>query len=142
MTTGCFTDKNHLPTPEELQTALGPAYPLWERLVSFIHETYDWAEPMSYGKGSGWYYWVRKAGKPIVSLFPAERRIGALVVLGKAQVEKALLLPLGEKTARMVRETPQFHDGKWLGLPVESEQDAADVEQLMLLKRKPVKKSG
>jgi hypothetical protein len=147
MSTGYFTDKNHPPTPEELQAALGEAYPLWERLASFIHVTYDWSEAMTYGgKNYGWNLWVRlqnnrgKSGKPLVSLFPAEGRIIAQVVLGKEQVERALQLPLGEKTSRMVRETPQLHDGKWLFLPVQDERDALDIEQLMLLKRRPVKR--
>jgi len=36
---------------------------------------------------------------------------------------------------------PLLHDGRWLFIPVMSETDAADVEQLLLVKRRPVKKS-
>ena len=63
-------------------------------------------------------------------------------MLGKEQVEKALTLPLGEKVGSLVRETPQLHDGKWLWIAVTCEADAADVEQLLLVKRRPVKPPG
>jgi hypothetical protein len=62
------------------------------------------------------------------------------VVLGKEQVEKALGLRLGAKVGNMVRETPQFHDGKWLFIPVTTEIDVQDIEQLLLAKKRPVKR--
>jgi len=34
----------------------------------------------------------------------------------------------------VVRETPQFHDGKWLWIPVQDAQDLEDVQQLILLR--------
>ncbi|MBA4375940.1 MAG: hypothetical protein C0401_07185 [Anaerolinea sp.] len=63
----------------------------------------------------------------------------AQVVLGKEQVEKALCLRLGAKVGNMVRETPQLHDGKWLFIPVTTEVDVQDIEQLLLTKKRPVK---
>jgi hypothetical protein len=63
------------------------------------------------------------------------------VVLGKAQAEQALSLELGEKTSKMVRETPQLHDGRWLWIPVLDEADAEDVEQLLLVKMRPIQRA-
>ena len=42
----------------------------------------------------------------------------AQIVLGSAQVEQALPLELGEAVGTLLRETPQFHDGRWLFIPV------------------------
>jgi hypothetical protein len=143
MSIGGFLDKSQAPSQEELQAALGPAFPHWERLTQFIAATYEIPPDLSFGgKTYGWNLWYRKGGKSLVSLYPQQNSFIAQVVLGKEQVEKALALPLGEKVGTLLRETPQLHDGKWLWIPVTCEADAADVEQLLLVKRRPVTRPG
>jgi len=143
MAIGCFTDKYHQPAPDELAAVMGAAYPLWQRLVQFIADTYQMEGEMSYGgKNYGWNLWVRKSCKSLVSLYPQADGLVAQVVLGKEQVERALTLSLGEKVGGMLRETPQLHDGKWLFIPVTDEIDAGDVEQLLLVKKRPVKRKS
>jgi len=73
----------------------------------------------------------------MTALHPQQERILAQIVLGKAQAERALQLELGEKISRMLRETPQLRDGRWLFIPVTSESDAEDVEKLLLAKMRP-----
>lgn len=141
MSVGCFLDKNSMPSENDIASAMGTCYPLWQQLVTYIAETYQMEAPLSYGgKNYGWNLWFRKSGKALVSLYPQMEHFIAQVVLGKAQVEQAMSLPLGEKVGRLLRETPQLHDGKWLFIPVDSAQDVRDVQQLLLLKRKPVRK--
>lgn len=139
MAIGFFTDKTHQPTEQDIQAALGAAYPLWERLLRFIQTNYQIPGELSYGgKNYGWNLWYRKSGKSLTSLFPQEGGFIAQVVLGREQAEKAESLDVGENVGRLVRETPQLHDGKWLWIPVTQERDALDVENLLLLKRRPV----
>ena len=143
MSIGCFVDKSRAPSPEEMRAALGPAFPYWERLMEFIAATYAIPPNLSFGgKNYGWNLRYRKGGKSLLSLYPQQNGFFAQVVLGKEQVEKALTLSLGEKVGTLVRDTPQLHDGKWLWIPVTCEADAADVEQLLLVKRRPVKHPG
>jgi hypothetical protein len=61
------------------------------------------------------------------------------VVLGKDEAERALGLDLGERVGKVLRETPPLHDGRWLFIPVVSEEDVRDVQQLLLVKRRPSK---
>ena len=143
MSIGFFVDKSRVPSPEEMQAALGPAFSHWERLTQYIAVTYAIPPDLSFGgKNYGWNLWYRKGGKSLVSLYPQQNGFIAQVVLGKEQVEKALTLSLGEKVGTLVRDTPQLHDGKWLWIPVTCEADAADVEQLLLVKRRPVTRPG
>jgi len=143
MSIGCFLDKSHAPSTEELQAALGLAFPHWERLTQFIEMTYAISPDLSFGgKNYGWNLWYRRGGKSLVSLFPQHGHFIAQVVLGKEQVEKALALPLGEKVGALVREAPQLHDGKWLWIPVDCAADVADVAQLLSVKRRPVTPTG
>jgi len=139
MTGSCFTDPKHQPTPEEIRSALGSCFPLWERLTIFIEKSYriegTWS---TWGPAkSGWNLRYRRNGKSLTALHPQQERILAQIVLGKAQAERALQLELGEKISRMLREAPQLRDGRWLFIPVTSESDAKDVEKLLLAKMRP-----
>ena len=141
MSVGYFTNRSHQPSPEEIRLALGSLYPLWGRLTRFIATNYQIAGEFSFWgpAKSGWNLRYRRKGKALVALYPQKERIIAQVVLGKAQAEQAQSLKLGEKVSKMLREAPQLHDGRWLSIPVLNEADAEDVEQLLLVKMRPVR---
>ena len=77
----------------------------------------------------------------MIALYPQKERIMAQVVLGKAQAERALSLKLGEKASKMLREAPQLHDGRWLFIPILNQADAEDVEKLLLMKMRPIRRT-
>jgi len=139
MTESCFAKSRHQPTTDEIRSALDSCFPLWERLNTFIKKSYriegTWSK---WGPAkSGWNLRYRRKGKSLTALHPQRKRILAQIVLGKAQAEHALQLDLGEKVSRLLRETPQLRDGRWLFIPVTSESDAKDVEKLLLAKMRP-----
>jgi hypothetical protein len=141
LTESCFTDPKHQPTLEEIRSALGSCFRLWERLTGFIEKSYQiegvWS---TWGPAkSGWNLRYRRKGKSLTALHPQQERILVQIVLGKAQADRALQLELGEKVSTMLRETPQLRDGRWLFIPVTSEFDAEDVEKLLLAKMHPPK---
>jgi hypothetical protein len=141
MTRACFTDKKKPPSTEEIHAALGGCYPLWKRLVRFVETKYGVSGELSRwgGKRTGWNVRYRKGGRALVALHPQKDAFAAQVVLGRAEAERALELDLGEGLARMLREKPQLHDGKWLFIPVRCAADVEDVEKLLVLKRRPAK---
>lgn len=143
MSMGYFTDRSHQPSPEEIRLALGSICPLWERLTRFIDTNYQIAGEFSFWgpAKSGWNLRYRRKGKALVALYPQKERIIAQVVLGKAQAERALSLKLGKKVSKMLREAPQLHDGRWLSIPILNEADTEDVEQLLLVKMRPISRT-
>lgn len=143
MTMGYFTNRSHQPSPEEIRLALGSICPLWERLTRFIDTNYQIAGEFSFWgpAKSGWNLRYRRKGKALVALYPQKERIIAQVVLGKAQAERALSLKLGKKVSKMLREAPQLHDGRWLSIPILNEADTEDVEQLLLVKMRPISRT-
>jgi len=143
MSVGCFLDKDHSPSEEEVRSALGVQYPLWEQLQQFMLDTYQMTVELSFGgKKYGWNLWYRKSGKSLVSLYPQEGYLVAQVVLGKDQVEQAFQLELGENVRNVLETTPQLHDGCWLFIPVRTSQDAGDVQQLLLVKKRPSRRKA
>jgi hypothetical protein len=140
---GYFANRSHKPSLEEIQLALGSIYPLWERLTRFINSNYQiTGEWSTWGPVKlGWGLRFRRKGKALVALYPQKEKIIAQVVLGKAQAERALNLKLGEKVSKMLREAPQLRDGRWLSIPVLNAADAEDVEQLLLVKMRPIRRT-
>jgi hypothetical protein len=141
MPIGHFLDKNHRPDEMELRAALGDAFPFWQRLVQFIQDSYELSTDLSYGgRNYGWNLWYRKSSKALTSLYPAQGHLVALVVLGKLELEKATAESWAPTVTQLLQDSPRLHDGCWLWVPVKSAAETADVERLLLLKRKPVRK--
>ncbi|TET22689.1 MAG: DUF3788 domain-containing protein [Candidatus Stahlbacteria bacterium] len=141
MSMGIFTDKEHEPTRKEIAQALGQTSSLWEELIQFISDNYQMeGEFIHYGKKYGWTRRYRKSGKALTSLFPAKGYFVAQIVLNPPQTEKALGANLSKSTLQMIKEAKAYHDGRWLWIKVASKQTLKDVKQLLLIKRKPVKK--
>ena len=142
MTKGIFFDRNHQPSSEEIQHALGVCYPLWKKLTQFIVTNYqiegEWSSYGPAGFGCGFRY--KRKSKALIALYPQKDQIMAQVVLGKTQVEQALNLELGNKVRDIIMNTSQGHDGRWLSIPVHSISDAKVIEQLMLVKMKPIQR--
>jgi hypothetical protein len=139
-----FTHRSQRPSPEQVRRALGPVYPLWDRLTQFIYSQYQIEGKWSaWGPAElGWGLRYRWKGRSLVALYPQNETIIAQVVLGKAQAERAQKLELGEKVDKLLREAPQLHDGRWLSIPVRNEADARDVERLLLAKVRPIRRTA
>lgn len=136
-----FVDKTRFPEDDEVEYILGEALPAWKRLVDFIASNYRMAGDMMYGgKNYGWNLWYRKSGKSLTSLYPQQNYFVAQVVLGRLQVEEALKLNLGANVNQVLRETPSLHDGRWLFIKVTNDSDVFDVERLLLIKKRPIRK--
>jgi len=143
MTIGHFTKRSRQPAAEEIRLALGSIYPLWERLTRFIDTHYQiTGEWSTWGPAKhGWGLRYRRKGTALVALYPQTEMMIAQVVLGQAQAEQALKLKLGEKVSKLLREATQLRDGRWLSIPILDEADVEDVEQLLLVKMRPSRRS-
>jgi hypothetical protein len=138
MTVGVFLDKDHQPTPREISAALGARKVLWKSILQYLDANYRIPVQINFGgKNYGWNYWYRKGGKTLVNLFPQGGFFVAQVVLGGEQVKQALRLKLGKSVGTVLREATQFHDGRWLYIPVKTKKDLKNVILLMQVKRKP-----
>lgn len=142
MNIGYFIDRSHPPSPEEIRSALGSRYGLWERLRRFIETQFQISGEFSFWgpEKSGWNLRYREKGRALIALYLQQERIMAQVVLGKAQAEEALSLKLGKKVSKLLRESPQLRDGRWLFIPVLNEADAEDVEKLLRVKMRPTRR--
>jgi hypothetical protein len=138
-------DKSAPPSDAEMLAVIGP--PLadaWSQLRTFLVETYDVAPVLQCGGPRyGWNVQHRKGGRLLCEMYPERGSFTAMVVLGKKEMEQAMqrLDAFGSTVRQALVDTPRHHDGCWLYMrvsdPLTCRQDVQDIEQLILIKRKP-----
>src|ERR1700690_1997800 len=107
MAISVFTDKLVQPGPNEIDESLGTKKALWDRLTQFLKDNYLFEGLPTYGgENYGWNIWYRRSGKTLVTLYPQKEGFIVQLVLGAAQVEKAMSLPLSVKIQIKLVETP------------------------------------
>ena len=138
-------DRTHQPTDTEMMEWIGhPLSAGWDHLRRFLAHTYA-VEPImnAGGKRYGWNVQYRIGGRPLCEMYPEHGSFTALVILGRAELEKAMqgIESYGENVQRALRVTPRYHDGCWMYIRVSDPelypQEVQDIGQLILLKRKP-----
>lgn len=141
-------DKTTLPSDVDMINTMGPGIAAaWTALRRFLVETYDIVPVLdSGGSKYGWNLKHRAGGRPLCEMYPENGSFTALVVLGKREMEQALerLDTFGPTVRQALVETPRFHDGCWMFIrvsdPLTCQQDVQDIQQLILVKKKPPKK--
>jgi hypothetical protein len=140
-----MTDKTTQPTEAEMIDTIGqPIADAWTSLRSFLVENYAILPTFnSGGQCYGWNLQHRLGGRPLCEMYPEHGSFTALVILGKAELEQAMerLATFGPTVQQALVETPKYHDGCWIYIrvadPLTCQQDVRDIEQLILIKKKP-----
>ena len=135
-------DGTHTPIEKEIADFIGePAKGAWVKLRLFLKENYDIFPEMIFDRKSGWDVRYRKSGKTLVTLTPEKGAVRILVVLGREESEKALSMQneLSPKMFKLIEDTKQLHDGRWLWIRLFQTGDVQDIEKLLPIKRKPKK---
>jgi hypothetical protein len=133
------------PTKEQILDFIGAkASKTWIALEEFMTANYDFQPELSYwGDKLGWILRYRRSGKTLVSFYPERGGFTVQVILGKKEVDKfeSIRGELSSDIVNLFDETEQFHDGRWLYIPLPGLGNIADVEKLIRLKRKPKPKT-
>lgn len=141
-------DKSFQPTFDEMDAWIGqPLAKEWSTLRQFLEGTYH-IEPIfnEGGRKYGWNLQYRISKRPLCEMYPERSSFTALVILGKAELERAMenITTYGTLVQKALVETPKYHDGCWMYLrvadPLTSHHDVLDIFELILIKRKPPKK--
>ncbi len=138
-----MTEKTHKPTEEEIVSFIGEqAKDAWLDIRQFLEDNYGLVpETVFYGAKYGWTIRYRKSGKTLCSLFPEKGGFTVLIVLGKKEAEEAFLIrdELSSRIRKLLGDTEQLHDGRWLWIRLLTANDTDDVKKLLQIKRKPKK---
>lgn len=141
-------DRSTQPSDKEMVDWIGqPIAEEWMALRRFLTEAYEIAPVFNPGgKRYGWNLQYRKGGRPLCEMYPEHGSFTALVILGKDELGQVLdrMEIFGPVVRQALEETPRYHDGCWMYIRVSDprtcHQDVQDIEELMLIKRKPLRK--
>lgn len=136
MNIGVFTDKNHHPTDDEIFNIIGNRITLWTDVIRFISDNYSAVEDFKflYGKKYGWALRFLLRGKLFTSLYPTEGGFTVQINLSPDAVEQALRMNPGKNVQDAIARANPYPEGRWLFIPVESEDDIRDIKQLLALR--------
>lgn len=135
------------PTNAEVVAFIGVRnFSRWQRLLDFIHLTYPGLfipEWLFAGKKYGWGMRLKKS-KSFCTFIPERNRLKLLIVFGREERAKAESI-LNELTSHVHDDyvnAKTYHDGRWVGIVVDSNQVLKDVERLLRIKRMPKRREA
>jgi len=133
-----------IPTKEELVALIGqPVFEVWIKLRDLIESNYDMERLWNSG-GKKWTYEYkyRRGGKSLCALYAKENVFGFMIIFGKDERAKfeANRNEYSLEVQRIYDESTTYHDGKWMMFELTDTSLFADMEKLLLIKRKPNKK--
>ena len=143
-------DKTIQPSEEDMIGWIGqPLAQEWIALRHFLSDTYHIVPIFnSGGKRYGWNLQHRISGRPLCEMYPEHGSFTALVILGKVEMDQALARTetFGPVVQQALAESPRYHDGCWMYIrvsdPLTGHRDVQDIEELILIKRKPPTKKN
>lgn len=113
---------------------------VWNELTDAIDSLYD--VDRLWGKGFGTWeieYKYRRGGKTLCTFYAKENMANLLIIYGKSEREKVekIKTSISEQLLDIYERTENFHDGKWLWIPLNENIQTKDIIQMLKIKRKP-----
>lgn len=131
-------------TEEELNQLMEEdVFKTWCAINNFVMDNYDMDMLWDNGGKTGVFELkYRKSGKTFCALYPREKGMRVLIILGKNEREKfeTSRKDFSEYINNFYDNTRQYHDGKWLYLDIINNTVIADIERLLFIKKKPNRK--
>jgi ribosomal protein L25 (general stress protein Ctc) len=128
-------------TDDEMAKYLGKHVgKLWKRITEYMSKNYDF-EPIREKESLDATIRYRKSGKTLLTLYPKEKELTVLIILGKQEVEKFMRTRenFSPEIIDLFINTKQYHDGKWLHIRVPPFDNFDDIRELLRIKRIPSK---
>ena len=136
--------------PQQMKPALSDIgawvnNPAFEELLAWMGETYGVEPSIEFSKCSldkGWNVKYKKGSKSLCVLYVRSGAFAAMVTLGAKQLLELepLLETFSDSFRRLYEKTSLFNGGKWLLVDVKGPEQLEEVQRLILMKAKPVKK--
>jgi hypothetical protein len=131
-----FTDKASIPSVEDLESALGVKYQLWESVVHLTYQAYpDGKEEWNYpGKNYGWSFRIKDKRRAILYFLPRQGYFKVAFIFGDKAVAAVMASSVPEPIKTNLREARKYAEGRGVQLIVETEADLIEIKKLIEIK--------
>ena len=128
-----FEDKTIEPQVKDLEVALGSTYTLFEKIVSFLVETYpdfrqEWKH---YGKKMGWQLKLFKGKRNIMFIVPFDGHFIVYFSFGDKAVEQVMESDMPDWIKNELQNAKKYMEGR--GINVLISQDTKNVDDVIKL---------
>lgn len=136
MLVNAFINRAKPPTDTDLAVALGPAKPVWDRLLFELEsglgvKGQEWK---CYSPKWGWSLRVKRKARTIVWLAPSERSFEVLFILGDKAMRAARQTQFPQRIVRAMDEAMKWPEGTGIRLRVKSVRDITALKRLAAIK--------
>jgi len=131
-----FTDKLIVPTDDDLKTALGATYKLWQLIAAYAHEqcpkaTDDWKFP---GEKHGWSFRVNDKKRVLVYLLPRDGFFKVAMVFGQKAFEAVMNSNISADIKQELAAAKAYAEGRGSRIDVRNEKILKDIRALIDIK--------
>lgn len=130
-----FVGHIDMPTPIEVDTALGPAAPLWHEFVEWAHthgaEGEEWK---SISPKYGWSLRLQHKKRNIVHMAPCEGCLNVAFILSDRALAAAKQARLPKHVHDQLEHAPRYPEGNGVRLTVSKHTDLPAIEKLATIK--------
>lgn len=135
-----FTDKNTLPSQQDLKVALGPTFELWEALAAFVKTRYpaaseEWNFP---GAKFGWSFRMKDKKRAIVYLLPRDQHFEVAFVFGQKATDLILVSGVSDRIKTDLQNARVYAEGRGLRIEVRDAAVLQDIKVLVDFKLRPM----
>jgi hypothetical protein len=131
MEPNAFVGKKTKPTKSELAQALGPALPVWERLLEELHFTPEWN---SYSPKAGWSLKLKHKTRTVLYLTPCKECFHVSFVLGDKAITAAKSSDLSKRAIALIAEGKKYPEGTAVRFEAVTADDISAIKTLAQIK--------
>lgn len=131
-----FPDKSVVPDVTNLKAAISDTYPLWLKIVDYVHDQYpkavdDWHYP---GVKYGWSFRIKDKKRAIVYLIPKDNYFKAALVFGGKAMDAIRNSNVSKVIIDELENAKVYAEGRGIRIDVKDESVMDDILRLIEIK--------
>jgi hypothetical protein len=131
-----FTDKENIPTQNELKVALGCNFQLWNEIRQYVLEKYQYTiEEWNFsGVKYGWSFRMKDKKRTILYFLPREKYFKIAFVFGQKASDAIMETKVAAEIKSELQLAKVYAEGRGIRLSVKDERILADIKTLIDIK--------
>lgn len=131
-----FTDKNSIPSSNDLEIALGNLYELWQAIALYVYSKYPKAteEWKFSGEKYGWNFRIKDKKRAIVYLLPRDKYFKVAFVFGQKAFDSILKSEVSNEIKKELEMAKVYAEGRGIRIDVKDDDILSDIKKLIDIK--------
>jgi hypothetical protein len=131
-----FSDKNSIPSSNDLEIALGNLYELWQTIALYVYSKYPKAtEEWTFsGEKYGWNFRIKDKKRAIIYLLPRDKYFKVAFVFGQKAFDIIMKSDVSDAIKKELEIARVYAEGRGIRIDVKNEDTLVDIKLLIDIK--------